>query len=153
MLCKQLKYIGLIEQKSLIICKYGLCFDQHLFLKRFMILYTHKLDNKPFSILVSAPFLILHNTMELNVSSGSDFDFSFNMDQYFINSTATFYWQKDGHNISSGYRYKGTTTHILTLLDVEGTDKGVYSLIVIMANQNMSFNINILVGKFISVVM
>lgn len=57
------------------------------------------------------------------------------------------FWQKDGQNIVYvPQKYRGTATNTLTLLSAEGTDAGVYSLIVTTQDQNvatLSFNVSI----------
>ena len=95
---------------------------------------------------------MIPDNVQLNVTSGHDLEFSFYTD-HFTDSNATlpvtFYWQKDGYTISDQrHKYKGTSTHILTILDIQSRDGGVYSLIV-MGNQIIirSFNVSISVGK------
>ena len=87
--------------------------------------------------------------MELNVTSGHDLEFSFNIDMD-SNASVIFNWQKDGYPVSERHKYKGTNTHTLTILDIENSDEGFYSLTVVTADENIiarSFNISISVGK------
>ena len=62
-------------------------------------------------------------------------------------ATVTFHWQKDGYALSERRKYKGSSTQILTIIDVKNSDEGDYSLIVTMADVMSSFNISISVGK------
>ena len=57
--------------------------------------------------------------------------------------TANSHWQKDGANITTGNKYRGTTTNTLTLLNATEADEGMYTLIA----RSSSFNIMISIGK------
>ena len=82
----------------------------------------------------------------MNVVSGHDLEFTFDSDLD-SDPTLTFQWQKCGHGLSERHKYKGRDTQILTILDIESSDEGNYSLIVTMADVMRSFNISISVGK------
>ena len=66
--------------------------------------------------------------VELNIISGDDIDFTFNS-TWLTKSNANYHWQKDGVNITTGNKYRGTTTNILTLLNATEGDEGTYKLI------------------------
>ena len=87
--------------------------------------------------------IIPNNITELNVVSGNDLEFTFDADLD-SDATLTFQWQKGGYALSERRKYKGRDTEILTILDVEDGDEGVYSLIV---DVTRSFNISISVGE------
>ena len=79
-------------------------------------------------------------------------EFTFDTDiEADLDDTVTFQWQKDGHALSERHKYKGSSTQILTIIDVENSDEGDYFLIVTMADVMSSFNISISVGKTTSV--
>ena len=77
---------------------------------------------------------------ELTITSGDDIDFSFNSTRL---TTANSHWQKDGANITTGNKYRGTTTNTLTLLNATEGDEGTYTLIA----RNNSFDVMISIGK------
>lgn len=108
--------------------------------------------NQNFVLYFSAgdTFVIPNNVTELNIISGHDLEFTFDTDLD-SDATVTFQWQKDGYALSKRRKYKGRDTQILTILDVEEGDEGVYSLIVVMADVIRSFNVSISVGKTKSV--
>ena len=77
---------------------------------------------------------------KLTITAGDDIDFSFNSTRL---TTANSHWQKDGANITTGNKYRGTTTNTLTLLNATEGDEGMYTLIA----RSSSFNIMISIGK------
>ena len=77
---------------------------------------------------------------KLTITAGDDIDFSFNSTRL---TTANSHWQKDGVNITTGKKYRGTTTNTLTLLNATEGDEGTYMLIA----RNNSFNVMISIGK------
>ena len=65
---------------------------------------------------------------KLNITYGDDVDFTFKS-TWLTKSNATYYWQKDGVKITTGNKYRGTTTNILTLLNATEGDEGTYMLV------------------------
>jgi hypothetical protein len=102
---------------------------------------------------VGEAFVIPNNLTELIVISGHDLELSFDADMD-SGATVIFYWQRDGYALSAEkHKYKGSNTQILTILDVQSSDEGIYSLIIVMADVIMrSFNISISVGKNINAI-
>lgn len=78
-------------------------------------------------LLVNSLVVISLDTLKVNITYGDDIDFKFNT-THFINST--YFWEKNGTNISTGHKYKGTTTNILTIHDAESGDEGIYTLVI-----------------------
>ena len=64
-----------------------------------------------------------------------------------------FYWQKDGVNITKRYKYRGTTTDTLTLLNATENDQGIYTLIVSMEAENQQLSVILSIGKSVSLVL
>ena len=95
-------------------------------------------------------FIISNNTTKLNVVSGYDLEFTFDTDLD-SDATLTFQWQKDGYALSVRRKYKGRDTQVLTIVNVENSDEGDYSLIITTADVMRSFNTSISVGKTTSI--
>ena len=64
-----------------------------------------------------------------------------------------FYWQKDGVNITKRYKYRGTTTDTLTLLNATENDQGIYTLIVSMEAENQQLSVILSIGKSVLLVL
>ena len=78
--------------------------------------------------------------------SGSNYNIFFNTSSLLIMSI---FWQKDEQNIVYvPKKYRGTATNTLTLLNAEGADAGMYSLIVTTQDRNVAtIGFNISIGK------
>ena len=88
----------------------------------------------------------------LNVTTGEDVDISFN-NSWNMNRPS-FHWEKNGVNLSSGNKYKGTNTETLTILSTQKTDEGTYILVIRYENiTSESFYINLSIGKEYIIIM
>ena len=81
---------------------------------------------------------------ELTITSGDDIDFSFNSTWL---TNANFHWQKNGVNITTGNKYRGTTTDTLTLLNATEGDEGTYTLVVNIDGHNSWLNVTVSTGN------
>ena len=81
---------------------------------------------------------------ELTIISGDDIDFSF-YSKWLTN--ADFHWQKNGVNITTGNKYRGTVTNTLTLLNATEGDEGTYTLVVSIEGHNNWLNVTVSIGN------
>ena len=109
-------------------------------------LHTHTHTHTHTITIVNFPLVISQDMTLLNVTTGEDVDISFN-NSWNMNRPS-FHWQKNGANISSGNKYKGTNTDTLTILNTQKTDEGTYILVNRYENiTSESFYINLSIGK------
>ena len=76
----------------------------------------------------------------LIITTGEDVDLKYNATSIIVSdfNPVSFHWQKDGVNLSSGSKYKGTRSDTLTILNTHKRDKGTYTLTVYFGSMNAS---------------
>ena len=97
---------------------------------------------------VSASIAVSDSMDNVNIISGRNYDLSFNTTSPIINSLTGYRWQKDGRSTYRNQKYRGTSTRTLTLINVESSDEGTYSLSATDQNgDSLLLVVSISVGK------
>ena len=89
------------------------------------------------TIFYAVNYPVITSRHVITITTGEDVDIRSNTT--WITITASFYWQKDDVNVSSGIKYKGTKTDTLTIFNAQETDEGTYTLTAYFVNINVSF--------------